>query len=109
MTGKKLNDRQQFLLWLVAKHTDRNWETGEVSRFFYPSAGAYYYRDNGKDCSTFVSGSDGIVLRGLQNRGLIEHPKSSLVSDTGTGRYVFQLTEDGLQAVEQHELNSRFQ
>lgn len=100
----KLSERASLLLWIVAKNTERNWETGELSRFFLPHAKQYFYNDNGKQTWTYISGAgDANALKGLERKGLIEIPKTNIL-----GGYIYALTEDGLLALEELGLNKRF-
>jgi len=103
--NKKLSERAKVLLWIVAEHTERDWETGELHRFFVPQSDAYFVRRNGRMDSSYVSGSrDANALKGLERAGLIERPKTSLPN-----KYVYALTEDGLLAVEQLRESGEFE
>lgn len=99
---KKISERAMWLLWCIGQATERNWETGELHRYFVPSAKMYHYRDNGHQESTYISGNgDAKSLKALESRGLIE-PKS--IAD-----YAYALTEDGLMYIENNRLNERFE
>ncbi len=93
---KKLSHRAKLLLWIVYEHTDKDWSTGELKRFFVPSA--YPYSVPGLDYGTTVSGSgDAAILRSLERTGLIERPRTNL-----SQKYVYAITEEGLMMVESY-------
>lgn len=107
MNKPKLSDRAQFLLWLVAQRTDKNWSTGELKSLFVPprqTGYSIYYYDNGTQCSCDIRGSgDANAFKGLERKGFIERPKTTLPND-----YVYIVTEAGLLVIEQLGLNERF-
>ena len=71
-----LSKRAKELLLLVDKRTDRDWDTGQIRRYFVPLC-----RDN-------VSGAgDARCLQSLEAKGLIEPMK--LVA------YSYAITEEG--------------
>ena len=102
---KPVSDRTLFLLWVVGQKTERDWSTGKLSNFFVPQNSEIYYHDKGESKHTYISGSgDASSLRGLEKRGLIERPKTSLPN-----KYVYALTEKGLQFIVANGLRERFE
>lgn len=85
----KLSHRAKVLLLLVDDHTEKDWTTGKLTRFFVPSAYAEY-PDWSKD-SVWVSGAgDANTFKGLENKGLIKRPRTELPN-----KYVYEITEEG--------------
>lgn len=100
-----MNDRTQFLLWIVIQYTEKDWTTGKLSRFFIPQTSAIYYRDRGSHITTYISGSgDASAFRGLERKGLIERPETQLPNN-----YIYCVTESGLLEAERLGISSRFE
>lgn len=90
----KLSERAKDLLILINEFTDRNWETGEILRYFIPNNEKW---SDVLDRHILVSGAgDARILKSLEGKGLIERPPRA----SSLTHYVYAITEDGLLAVE---------
>jgi hypothetical protein len=90
---KKLSKRAKVLLRIIANECEVDWDTGKISRFFVPHSGSYYIDED----TTYISGAgDANCLRGLENAGLIERPKTSLPQD-----YIYVITKKGHEVVQE--------
>lgn len=89
----KLSERAIILLEVVNKATIRNWDTGVLSRYYYPHVGTVYLEN--PDRHTSVGGAgDAAALKGLANRGLIEHIRAA-------NPYCYAITESGRLALQE--------
>ena len=101
----KLSNRAIHLLILIDGHTEKS-DDGAVQLCWIPSSEDQYINPNRYDSagklpeglvSLWVHGSDSVILRSLERKGLIERPRTRIRSD-----YVYVITEDGKCAIESY-------
>lgn len=87
----KLSERAKLLLYFIDEAAEKDWGHGVSKSFFVPKSSMYHYYHNNKSQNTYISGAgDANALKGLERKGLIRRPKTSLPND-----YVYETTEDG--------------
>lgn len=90
---KRLSNRAQTLLRLIASRSDVDWTTGSVSGYWIPQAKSeYLLLGHGFPLEeVYVSGpGDAAALRCLETRGLTRRPSGAAV------KFAYVITEDGL-------------
>ena len=96
----KLSPRASMLLALIRARTDKDWTTGELRRYWVPSAYPEYI--DGQAEPVFVRGAgDMACLKSLEAKYLIRHPRNTPHTVSA-----YEITEDGLLALERgHDEN----
>jgi hypothetical protein len=106
MKTRKLSHRAILLLLVVDGRTRRD-VLGKLECFWIPKYDPEYvnaqkYDENGKlppygltDVSVF--GSDALVLKSLERKGLIRRPDTNM-----SGKYMYYITDDGKDAIEEY-------